>query len=245
VTFVGPGPTKRAADRLRREGHKRVLRLLIAERRALYGAAFDAAFAEEPDFRVVGVTGDGTATSDLAAALRPDVVIVDAQLPHTGGVGICARLKTAAGAPVVVIVDDAPRTDVLLDAIEAGADGYVSRDMHRQSLIRAVRAVGAGELCVPRAMVAALVRGLQDRRRELYRTVVLYDRLTRREREVLDLLADGLDHVAAAEVLVISPQTARTHIQNVLRKLEVHSRLEAAAIARQYRQLRGVGAGVA
>ena len=222
-----------------------VLRLLIAERRALYGAAFDAAFTEEPDFRVVGVTGDSTATADLADALRPDVVIVDAHLPHTGGVGTCARLKRAAAPPVVVVVDDAPRPDVLLDAIEAGADGYVSRAMHRRSLIKAVRAVGCGELSIPRVLVGALVRGLQDRRRQLYRTVVLYDRLTRREREVLDLLADGLDHIAAADVLVISPQTARTHIQNVLRKLEVHSRLEAAAIARQYRQLRGVGAGVA
>ena len=221
------------------------LRLLIAEGRALYGAAFDAAFAEESDFRVVGVTGDSAATLDLVPALRPDVVIVDARLPHSGGIGICARLKASDDAPAVVVVDDAPRSDVLLDAIEADANGYLTRDIHRRSLIKSIRAVGLGEMCVPRTMVAPLVRGLKERRRQLYRTVELYDRLTRREREVLDLLADGLDHVAAAEVLVISPQTARTHIQNVLRKLEVHSRLEAAAIARQYRQLRGVGADVA
>jgi len=103
----------------------------------------------------------------------------------------------------------------------------------------AVRAIARGELSVPRAMQGALVRGLRDSQRERERAVALFARLTRRESEVVELLADGLNHHAVADVLCISPQTVRTHIQNSLAKLEVGSRLEAAAIARRHRRLRG------
>jgi len=214
-------------------------RVLIAERRRLHGIALDAAFNSEHDFVVIGHVDNGADAVDNAAALDADVVIVDAELPVMGGVDACARIKRAASSRAVMILDDRPRPRLLLEAVEADANGYITRDVSFVGFMTAVRAIARGELSVPRAMQGALVRGLRDSQRERERAVALFARLTRRESEVVELLADGLNHHAVADVLCISPQTVRTHIQNSLAKLEVGSRLEAAAIARRHRRLRG------
>jgi DNA-binding NarL/FixJ family response regulator len=217
-------------------------RVLVAERHPLYGLALDTALNQETDFVVVGRAEDGVETVEMAATTNPHVVVLDAGLPPAGGVHTCTQLKQSAPSLAVMVLDDEPRPRLLVAAIEAGADGYITRDVSRRAFVNAVRAVGHGEVSVPRALQAALVRGLRDRRRDRERIAQLYARLTRREREVLELLSDGLAPPAAAEVLSISTETVRTHIQNSLTKLGVHSRLEAAAIARTQRRLR---AGVA
>jgi DNA-binding NarL/FixJ family response regulator len=213
-------------------------RVLIAERHRLYGVALDAALHDEADFLVVGRAETGIETTEMIATLNPDIVLLDADLPPTGGVDTCAQLKQFAAPRAVMILDDEPRPWVLVTAIEADADGYITRDVGCRAFIAAVRAITRGEVSVPRALQATLVRGLRESRRNHERTAHLYARLTRREREVLELLADGLAQGAVAEVLSISSETVRTHIQNSLSKLEVHSRLEAAAIARAHRLVR-------
>lgn len=213
-------------------------RVLIAERRCLYGVALDAVLNNEGDFVVVGRVETGIETAEMTATLNPDVVLLDAGLPPTGGVDVCAQLKQSTPSRAVMVLDDEPRPWLLVAAIEANADGYITRDVSRRAFVMAMRAVSRGEISVPRTLQAALVRGLRDSRRDHERNAQLYARLTRREREVLELLADGLAQGAAAEVLSISSETVRTHIQNSLAKLEVHSRLEAAAIARMQRRLR-------
>lgn len=213
-------------------------RVLIAERHRLFGVALEASLNNEADFSVIERAETGIETVEMITTLNPDVVLVDADLPSTGGVDICAQLKQAAYPPAVMILDGEPRPWVLVAAIEAAADGYITRDVSRGSFINAVRAVTRGEVSVPRALQASLVRGLLESRWDQERTAQLYARLTRREREVLELLADGLAQSAVADVLSISSETVRTHIQNSLSKLGVHSRLEAAAIARAHRRTR-------
>src|SRR5919106_687622 len=115
------------------------------------------------------------------------------------------------------------------DGLEAGASGYLTKESPLAELIDAARAIHRGETLIPRRMLGALLARLIRRRREQDEALRRMSKLTRREKEVLALLAGGGDNDAIAQALVISPQTARTHIQNVLGKLGVHSRLEAAA----------------
>jgi DNA-binding NarL/FixJ family response regulator len=121
----------------------------------------------------------------------------------------------------------------LVEAVEAGANGYLTKECPLAELIAAARAVHRGETLIPGRMLGALLARLIRRRREHEAAARMIGHLTRRERQVLALLADGADNDAIAQTLVISPQTARTHIQNILGKLGVHSRLEAAAFVIQ------------
>jgi DNA-binding NarL/FixJ family response regulator len=121
----------------------------------------------------------------------------------------------------------------LVDLLDAGASGYLTKEAPLADLIHATRAVHHGDTLVPPRMLGPLLTGLLRRRKEQDRAYDRVARLTRREREVLALLAEGADNEGIARVLVISPQTARTHIQNIFGKLSVHSRLEAAAFVTQ------------
>jgi DNA-binding NarL/FixJ family response regulator len=118
----------------------------------------------------------------------------------------------------------------------------VSRDEGLADMLRNIRAAIRGEACVPRRLLGGVLAELIARRRRDDAVQQKYERLSRREREVLSLLAEGSDHMHIARLLVISPQTARTHIQNILEKLEVHSRVEAAGLALEH-NLVGVEGG--
>jgi DNA-binding NarL/FixJ family response regulator len=130
---------------------------------------------------------------------------------------------------LVLGTDDTP--ELLVAAIEAGADGYVTTDAAIEDLCAALENVAAGHAMIPPEMLGSLLRTLIERRREHSAAMERYLRLSERERQVLTLLVGGLDKEDIAAELVISAHTARTHIQNVLTKLEVHSRLEAVALA--------------
>ncbi|MGH2727436.1 MAG: LuxR C-terminal-related transcriptional regulator, partial [Actinomycetota bacterium] len=143
----------------------------------------------------------------------------------------------------------APNEDLqmLVAALEGGVNGYLTKDCPLSEMVEAARAVARGETLVPKQMLGPLLGRLIRRRRQQDEALNRLDRLTRREREILVLLAQGADNQTIAQVLVISPETARTHIQKVLGKLGVHSRLEAAAFVVRngiLEELRGVGAGL-
>jgi two-component system NarL family response regulator len=133
----------------------------------------------------------------------------------------------------VLVVDDAEDHGALVAALRAGATGYVAKTQPLVDLIAAARSVHMGYPHIPQGMLAGLLTLLLQNRAEQDEAFRLIGRLTRREREVLALLADGGDNQSIAQALVISPQTARTHIQNVLTKMRLHSRLEAAMFVRQ------------
>jgi DNA-binding NarL/FixJ family response regulator len=143
---------------------------------------------------------------------------------------------------VLVLIDTQDATEIL-SALETGAVGTVSRDDRLDDVLRTVRGALRGEACVPRRLLGSVLGELIARRRRDDAVQLRYGRLSRREREVLALLAEGLDHTRIATALVISPQTARTHIQNILEKLEVHSRLEAAGLALEHDLVGSEGGG--
>lgn len=206
------------------------LTVVLADPQRLCRAALAAAM-EHSQIRVVAQVEDGDGALTATAAHTPDVLLVEARLPGVGGAQVCAQVKEEHPTVRVAVVGHEPREEILLAAVEAGADGYLTRNMDLDSLLQAVRRIGRGEAVIPPLMLGSLLKSLIQRRREADAALMRYSRLSRREREVLELLVEGADQDEMADILSISPQTVRTHIQNVIGKLEVHSRLEAVALS--------------
>lgn len=206
-------------------------RVLLAEEHRLIREAVAETLVAEAAVEIVAQAADGYRAVSEATSHVPDLVLLHADLPGLSGIDACLAIKNSCPRVSVIVFGDDADADALLAAIEAGADGYFGTHEELDGLVKAVDRVLGGEFLVPSHMLGQLLQRLIRRRRRSDRALERYLRLTPREREVLTLLVDGCDHEAVARVLVISPQTVRTHIQNLLRKLEVHSRLEAVALA--------------
>lgn len=205
--------------------------LVVACDDQTFGEALLVALGEQAKVDVVGTAYDGQAALREVARHRPDVLVVDAELPRLSGLDVCSRLSAHMGAPRILLLSRVPQHGLLLAALRAGAHGYLSKEAGLRELVDAITSVARGETFVPPRMLGGLLHELIQRRRQESEVQQRYARLSRREREVLNLLAQGKDHRHIARDLVLSPQTVRTHIQNVLGKLEVHSRLEAVSVA--------------
>lgn len=180
--------------------------------------------------RVVGGVESPSRFLARAGATQPDVAVVDASVATSGLTDLLGRLAEGNPATKVLFVSETQDAAVLLDALDAGALGVVTRDSCCRQLVAAVRAVHRGEAFVPPQMLGALLSQLIGRRRGRETSMRKVSQLSPREREVLGLLARGADTRVIASTLCISHDTARTHVQNVLRRLGVHSRLEAVAL---------------
>jgi DNA-binding NarL/FixJ family response regulator len=206
--------------------------VLVAGSR-LWCSALEEALTPTAEFAVVAAAHDVGSAGDLARTHDPDVVMVTADLPGPGGaLGLCATvLGDDTLRTLALLLGPADAPEYLLSALQAGALGYVTTDAGFSSLLEDLRGVVRGEARVPGSMLGTVLRSLVIRERRSSDLLNRYADLSRREREIVGLLARGLDHRGIAATLVISPQTARTHIQKVLTKLGVHSRIEAAALA--------------
>jgi DNA-binding NarL/FixJ family response regulator len=215
------------------ESEEQTVRILLAEEQSLFRESIRSALETEPDLRVVAVAEDGVRAVAEARRLRPDVAILSSSLLGDDGVMVARMIREEVSDCRVLLLADTEDQATLLAALEAGAAGYLSKDARLAELIDSTRAVYEGEMFVPRAMLRGLLNRLIARRAETDRTSALIARLTPREREVLAILAAGGNNDTIAQTLVISTETARTHVQNLLAKLGVHSRLAASAFARQ------------
>jgi DNA-binding NarL/FixJ family response regulator len=209
------------------------VRILLAEGHSLFREAVRAVFESEPDLEVVAEASSGLEAVEESQRARPDIAFLDSALPNCDGIKAAALIKERIPDCKIMILSDTEDQGVLIEAIEAGASGYLTKQCPLADLIEAVRAVDRGETLIPPRMLGTLLARLIRHRREQERALRSASGLTRREREVLALLAEGADNQTIAQQLVISPQTARTHIQNIFGKLGVHSRLEAAAFVMQ------------
>jgi len=204
------------------------VRILLADGQSLFREAVKVVLSAEDDMVVVGEARDSEQALAEAGRTAPDVVLLDAALPPDGGILATALISDLVPGCRVVLISDEEDQRTLIEALEAGASGYVTRACPLAELIGAARAISRGETLIPPRMLGALLSELIRRRRAQDDVLRTMARLTRREREVLALVADGADNESIARSLLISPETARTHIQNVLNKLGVHSRVEAA-----------------
>jgi DNA-binding NarL/FixJ family response regulator len=209
------------------------IRVALADEHTLFREAVRVVLEGEDDITVAAEARDGLQAVAEVERTVPDVALIDVGLPNCDGVRATALIRERVPTCRVAVVGSAGDVGVLVAALEAGASGFVARESPLVDLLDATRAIHRGETLVPPEMLGALILRLLRHRREQDDALHRLARLTRRERQVLSLLADGADNDRIAQVLVVSPQTARTHIQNVLGKLEVHSRLEAAMFVTQ------------
>lgn len=205
--------------------------LLLAHEHTLFRAAVRAGLERDFEQVLVGEAASGGQAIAEAHRHRPAVAIIDSDLPPDGGVRVCTAIKDLNISTQVLIMCRGGNQRLLLHALEAGADGYVRHEGGLSEIVDGCRALQRGEAFVPSRLLAPLLKALIVRRRQEDAVAQRVARLSRREKEVFELLVAGLDPQRIAATLVISPATARTHLQNVLRKLEVHSRLEATALA--------------
>jgi DNA-binding NarL/FixJ family response regulator len=209
------------------------VRLLIADEHSLFLEALKVALDDERELEVVAEARDGLQAAAEAERARPEVAVVDAGLPNGDGIRATALIREAAPHCHVLVISNEEDLPTLEAALQAGASGFMTKGAALGDLIEGVKSVHRGEtFIIPQRLLGDLLAWLLHRREVQGDALRRAGQLTRREREVLAILADGGNNDAIAQALVISPQTARTHVQNVLGKLGVHSRLEAAAFVR-------------
>lgn len=205
-----------------------MIRVLVADDQALVRGGFRLMLEQQPDLEVCGEANDGVEAVRLAQELRPDVILMDIRMPNLDGIAATEQL-VHAGISRVLVLTTFDVDDYVVDALRVGASGYLLKDVDPEDLVTAVRAVVAGDLplspAVLRRVVAAYVDGGSRR------VDVRLERLSEREREVLVLLGRGLSNAEICQDLVISMPTTKTHVGNVLAKLDLRDRVQAAVYA--------------
>ena len=203
------------------------IRVLIADDHAVVRQGLRTFLELQDDIDVVADVADGAAAVAAAREHQPDVVLMDLVMPGTDGVEAIRRITGDQPATRVIALTSFLDDDKVLPAVRAGAAAYLLKDVGPQELVAAIRTVYGGEALLHPAVAARLMGEVAGRGGDGGHA---HD-LTPREREVLDLLARGQSKEAIAQRLFLSANTVRNHIQNILRKLGAHSRLEAVATA--------------
>ncbi len=191
--------------------------------------------ATQPDLQVVGETASGRGALDLCRALRPDLVLMDVNMPEMDGLEATRMIKAELPATSILIITAHEDPDYLLRAVEVGAAGYVLKDAPKGRLIDAVRRILSGESPLDQELAMQLIRRLADKKAggettpdSMRGQMALVEPLTAREAEVLRLVAKGYNNPEIASNLVISRATVKTHVQHIIRKLNVSDRTQAA-----------------
>jgi DNA-binding NarL/FixJ family response regulator len=184
---------------------------------------------QERGIDVVGEAGLAAEAVRLACDLAPDVVLMDLDMPGMSGIEATASLRAAAPLTNVLVLTVMTDDGVVLDALLAGASGYVLKDAPIAQILDGVRAAAQGESMISPRIASRLVRRL--RRPTAGETAVTGAELTPREREVLELLALGMDNQEIATALALSPHTIKNHVSSILMKLQVENRIQAAVRA--------------
>jgi two-component system, NarL family, response regulator NreC len=206
------------------------LRILLADDHIVMRTGLRALLERQPNLEVVGESENGRETVALAASLRPDVVVMDVGMPVLNGIEATQTIVTQCPATAVVILSMHADESYVMRALKAGARGYLLKDSAAADLIGAIQAISQGKSFfspkVSRIVAEDYVRVLKQKG-----AVDSYDLLTSREREILQLLAEGKTNKEVATALNISPYTVETHRSHILQKLNLHNSAELVLYA--------------
>ncbi|MBX3049836.1 MAG: response regulator transcription factor [Caldilineaceae bacterium] len=207
------------------------IRILIADDHTLFRDGLRSLFASVADTEVAGEAASGEEAIALADSLQPDVVLMDIQMPGLNGIEATRRIIRSSPHIGVVMVTMFEDDESVFAAMRAGARGYVLKGADQEEMLRAVRSAARGEALFGPAIAARLTRFFAAPRPAAASN--LFPDLTDREREVLDLIAQGRNNEAIADELFISRKTVRNHVSNILNKLQVADRAQAIVTARR------------
>jgi DNA-binding NarL/FixJ family response regulator len=201
------------------------IRVLIVDDHEVLASSLAKALEAEPDLLAVGVAGTLERAAALIRTTAPDVLLLDHRLPDGDGVAAIGRLRELRPSMAIIVLTASPSEHLMVSAVEAGVSGFLSKTRSLGEVTSAVRAAAVGEAVISPEMLARLLPRLGGSGR------VGAAALTDREREILGLIAHGLSNAAIAEQLVVSVNTVRNHVANLLGKLGARSKLEALSIA--------------
>jgi DNA-binding NarL/FixJ family response regulator len=194
--------------------------VLIVDDHEVVREGLRLSLSRAPHVRVVGEAADGRAAIELAERRKPNVVIMDVRMPGLDGLDATKELMEKEPNSAVLIFTAYSERSLLARGLESGAKGYILKEAPHETLVRAIEKVANGDSFIDPALMPAFLSG-KDRE----------DMLTAREREILQLLADGMSNADAAQRLFISQETVKSHVRHILAKLEADTRTHAVAIA--------------
>jgi two-component system NarL family response regulator len=215
-----------------------VIRVLVADDQVLFRRGLGAVLGLEDDIQVVAEAGDGAAAVARATETAPDVVLMDVRMPRLNGIEAARRIRELLPSTRILMLTISDEEDDLYEAIKAGANGYLLKDISAEDVATAIHAVVRGQSLISPSMASKLLnefKALSDR--ATAKEQLLAPVLTSRELEVLRLVARGMSNREVAEQLYISENTVKNHMRNILEKLHLHSRIEAVMYAVRKRLL--------
>jgi len=210
-----------------------VIRVLVVDDQGLVRAGFRMILEAQADVEVVGEAVDGLEAVETARRLKPDVVLMDVRMPRLDGLEATRRLAgPGVSDPLkVLILTTFDLDEYVYEALRAGASGFLLKDVRREDLVTAVRVVAAGDALLAPSITRRLIGEFARRPRPVRAAPATLEMLTVREREVLGLMSRGRSNAEIAAELVISEQTVKTHVGNVLAKLGLRDRIHAVILA--------------
>jgi len=208
-----------------------IIRVLIVDDHAVVRMGLRTFFDLQSDIEVVGEAGDGSEGVAMARRLEPDVVLMDLLMPNMDGITAIGRIKSERPETEIVTMTSFIEEEKVTAALEAGASGYVLKDAEAEEVAAAVRAAYAGEVHLDPAVARLLAQRMRTRKTE----DDLVEPLTDREKDVLRLLGQGMSNKEIGAALFITERTARTYVSNILGKLGLASRTQAALYAVEHK----------
>ena len=208
------------------------IRVLIADDHPLFRDGLRALLASLPEAEVVGEAATGEEVIAQAAALGPDVIFMDVQMPGVNGIEATRRILHRAPHIGVIVLTMFEDDDSVFAAMRAGARGYLLKGADQEEIVRALKAVASGEALFGPGIAQRMMSFFRDLS-SAQRPALTFPELTDREREVLHLIAQGHNNTEIAERLSLSPKTVRNHVSNIFSKLQVADRAQAIVRARQ------------
>lgn len=210
------------------------IRVLLVDDQALFREGLSTLLSVHPDLLIVGEAADGEEAISQARALQPDLVLMDLRMPRLDGVTATRRLREIRPSSRVIILTTFDDDEYVFDGLRAGAAGYLLKDVSSEKLVEAIRATARGESFLQPAIAAKLVAEFARlEEASVSKAQPLADPLSERELEILALVARGDSNKEIAAALFIAERTVKNHISNILSKLDVRDRTQAALKARE------------
>ena len=208
--------------------HARRIRLIIVEDHRLCRECLQQVFAEKRSIEIVAQAASGPQTIDVISELKPDIVLVGITVPASTGIQLISDIKASSPATKAILLTGAEDEQVIMKAIQAGAEGYIPNGTSISGLFNAIEAVAKGELWIERKIVAKYVHGdiTADERLAASQEKIAKT-LTPREQDVLRILIQGATNKEIGEQLFICEKTVKSHLNSIYKKLNVRRRLEA------------------
>ncbi len=206
------------------------IQVLLADDHTLFRNGLQALLNLFPDIQVIGEASTGEEAISKSEVLQPDIILMDIQMPGVNGIDATRRIVHTSPNMGIIVVTMFEDDDSVFSAMRAGARGYILKEADKEEVLRAIRAVASGEAIFSPAIARRMVHFFS---RQPAAPGQIFPELTRREREILDLIARGENNAGISQRLVLSPHTVRNHISNIFSKLQIADRAEAIIRARE------------